>query len=112
MQTQGKELTTLRGSRLSTVVPARSASLALQASYSGNWTATWHTPIKEGSRPLHAVHTTSGKRVFHNEAMPTSPAVPPSKQVSSPSRYDTSLRGVAHPCQPNNAIHKLCTVGR
>ena len=37
--------------------PLRSASLAFAYSYSGNWMATWHTPISDGSSPLHA-HTT------------------------------------------------------
>ena len=53
-QAKGSELTTLRGSRRSTVVFSLSAIFALQYSYRGNCTATWQTPINEGSSPLHA----------------------------------------------------------
>lgn len=44
--------TKLRGSSLSGDVFLCSAINFLQASYSGNWMATWQTPMSEGSRPL------------------------------------------------------------
>ena len=44
--------TSCPGGSSSGAQPLRSASLALAYSYSGNWMATWHTPISEGSSPL------------------------------------------------------------